>query len=192
MMKSQAVCKILVPPKPGEKGTSLLELIVSVMVLTVGLLGAAAAIGHALRLNTMSRNATNAKFTGVSMLEQMETLRNTRRLLFKQIANVGAVDNTGAPLAFAGFATGWQPVSINPGPDGIYGTGDDLEDSGPDGIYGTGDDFTNQTWAQTDYGRNVTITPLSSTLKKITITVRYPGSAGNTVELTCIGYLNDY
>jgi hypothetical protein len=139
----------------------------------------------------MGRHATTAKLLGVSMLEQLENLRNTRRLTFKQLANAGAVDNSGAASPFAGFATTFQPVSINPGQDGFYGTADDALDPGPDALYGTGDDFTNNTWLQPGYWRQVTIAPLNPTLKKVTVVVRYPGSAGNTVELTCIGYLND-
>ena len=177
--------------RKNERGATLLELIVAVLILTIALLGTAAAITHAFRLNTMSRNATHAKMIGVSMLEQAENLRNTRRLLFRQIANVGSVDNTGATSAFGGFATTFTPVSANPGPDGIYGTTDDLIDQGLDGLYGTADDFTNNALADPGYSRQVAITSLSSTLKRVTVIVRYPGTASNTVELTCIGYLND-
>ncbi len=33
------------------------------------------------------------------------------------------------------------------GPDGIFGTSDDLINPGNDNTYGTADDFTDQTWA---------------------------------------------
>jgi hypothetical protein len=166
-------------------------MIVAVVILTIALLGTAAAIAHAFRLNTMSRNATHAKLIAVSMLEQMENLRNTRRLTFGQIANAGAVDNSGAATPFAGFVTIFQPVSANPGPDGVYGTADDLLDPGPDTVYGTADDFANNALADAGYARQTTVTNLSNTLKRITVVVRYPGTANNTVELTCIGYLNN-
>ncbi len=175
----------------SQAGATLLELIVAVLILTIALLGTAAAITHAFRLNTMSRNATHAKMIGVSMLEQAENLRNTRRLLFGQIANFGAVDNTGASTPFSGFTTAFQEVSANPGPDGIYGTTDDLLDPGVDGIYGTPDDFTNNALADAGYARQITITNLSDSLKKITVIIRYPGTANNPVEITCLGYLSN-
>jgi prepilin-type N-terminal cleavage/methylation domain-containing protein len=177
--------------KASQKGATLLELIVAVVILTIGLLGTAAAISHAFRLTTMSRNATRAKMIGVSMLEQLENLRNTRRLLFGQIANTGSVDNTGASQPFSGLETNFQPVSFNPGGDGIFGTADDLIDAGVDGIFGTADDFTNNALADIGYSRQVTVTELSPALKRVTVVVRYPGTAANAVELTCIGYLNN-
>jgi type II secretory pathway pseudopilin PulG len=178
-------------PSRREQGATLLELIAAVLILTIALLGAAAAISHAFRLNTMSRNATHAKMLGVSLLEQAENLRNTRRLTFGQIANAGAVNSTWAVNPFAGFANAFLPVSANPGPDGIFATNDDLQDAGPDGIFGTGDDFTNNALAEVGYARQITITNLSSSLKRVQVIIRYPGTANNTVELTCVGYLND-
>ena len=77
----------------------------------------------------------------------METLRNSGHLTFGQIANVGDVDGRGAPRTFGGFQTGFQQVSTNPGPDGIFGTPDDLVDAGLDGVFGTGDDFVNPAFA---------------------------------------------
>ena len=41
-------------------------------------------------------SVTNTKLLAVSMLEQMETLRDTNNLTFGQIANVGQVNNQGA------------------------------------------------------------------------------------------------
>src|ERR1041385_3017151 len=103
---------------------------VATLILTVGLLALAGSIGYAIAVSNKGRNLTNTKLVAVSMLEQMETLRNTGRLTFGQIANTGSpdLDNTGATRNFTGFPTGFQPVSINPGPDGIFGTSDDLID----------------------------------------------------------------
>ena len=86
----------------NQNGATLLELVVAIVILTIALLGTAASISHAFRLNTMSRNATHAKLCGVSLLEQLENLRNARRLIFGQIANVGGVNNAGAAAPFRG------------------------------------------------------------------------------------------
>src|SRR5712691_157696 len=116
----------------SESGITILEMVVAMLILTVGLLGLAAAIGYAVTVSNKGRNLTNGKLLVVSLMEQMETLRNTEELTFGQIANQGQVDNTGATRTFNGFPTGFQTLSINPGPDGIFGTDDDMINPGPD------------------------------------------------------------
>src|SRR5213595_3319288 len=93
-----------------ESGVTILEMVIAMLVLTVGLLGLAASIGYAVTVSNMGRNLTNTKLLVVSCLEQMETLRNTQELTFGQIANPSDVDNGGAPRTFAGFPTGFQPI----------------------------------------------------------------------------------
>lgn len=173
-----------------DSGFSLLELVIAATILTVGLLAVASSIGYAMVAGNHGRAITNTKLLVVSILEQMETLRNTGNMTFGQIANVGQVDNTGAARSFVGFQTGFQQISTNPGPDGIFGTADDLIDSGTDGIFGTVDDFVNPSFAVVGYTREIQITSLSSTLKKITVTVSYPVN-GNMKQLAAVCYLND-
>jgi hypothetical protein len=160
-------------------------------ILMIALLGLVATMARGLTMSKKLRDMSDSKMTITSMLEQMETLRNTKRLTFGQIANAGQVDNTGASLAFAGFPVGFQPVSTNPGPDGIYGTGDDLIDPGSDRTYGTGDDFTNSGLARRQYEREIVITSLGTNLKKIQVTMRYPSSDGRQQTLAGISYLNN-
>ena len=175
----------------SEAGVTILEMVVAMMVLTVGLLGLAASIGYAVTVSNMGRNLTNTKLLVVSLLEQMETLRNTQELTFDQIANQGAVDNGGATRVFAGFPTGFQPISINPGPDGIWGTSDDLINPGADNTYGTGDDFTDASWGLNGFSREIVITNLNPNLKRIQITVRYPDAGGQLRSLVGVSYLNN-
>lgn len=163
----------------------------ALVILLIGLLGIEAAIGYALMVTNSGRNVTNTKLLVVSILEEMETLRNTRQLTYGQIANQGQVDNTGATQPFNGFSTGFQPVSINPGPDGIYGTDDDLIDVGRDGIYGTADDVTNPALARSGFTRQIQVTPLSANLKQITVTLRYPSQNGRIRTQVGISYLNN-
>src|SRR5947208_9120625 len=147
MLNNVALRRAKTAQSNSEAGVTILEMTIAIMVLTVGLLGLAASIGYAVTVSNMGRNLTNTKLLVVSLLEQMETLRNTEELTFDQIANQGAVDNGGATRVFAGFPTGFQPISINPGPDGIWGTSDDLINPGADNTYGTGgDDFTDPSW----------------------------------------------
>jgi hypothetical protein len=175
----------------SESGVTILEMVVAMLVLTIGLLGLAASIGYAVTVSNKGRNLTNSKLLVVSLLEQMETLRNTEELTFGQIANQGQVDNTGATRTFIGFPTAFQPLSINPGPDGIFGTSDDLINPGPDNIYGTSDDFIDNTWSVPGYQRQISITNLSANLKRIQVTLRYPDSGGQLHYLVAVSYLNN-
>ena len=175
----------------SESGVTILEMVVAMLILTVGLLGLAASIGYAVTVSNKGRNLTNTKLLVVSLLEQMETLRNTQQLTFGQIANAGSVDNTGASRTFAGFPNGFQSLSINPGPDGIFGTDDDLISPGPDNIYGTADDTIDNTWAVPGYQRQILITNLSANLKRIQVTVRYPDAGGLLHDLVGVSYLNN-
>lgn len=175
----------------SEAGVTILEMVVAMLILTVGLLGLAASIGYAVTVSNKGRNLTNSKLLVVSLLEQMETLRNTEQLTFGQIANQGSVDNTAAIKVFIGFPTAFQPLSINPGPDGIFGTSDDLISPGPDNIYGTSDDIVDNTWAVPGYQRQITITNLSANLKRIQVTLRYPDAGGKLHDMVGVSYLNN-
>ena len=178
-------------PLKKQDGFSLIEAVVAIFIMTVGLIGTAAALGYAIHYGSISRNVTSAKSIIFAQIEEIEALRNSRRLDFKQIANAGGVDNSNTPASFTGFSNGFKQLSLNPGPDGVNGTDDDLRDQGPDGVYGTGDDFENPALVRSGYTRQITITNLSSSMKKVEITVRYLGSGGTVGELAGVCYLND-
>lgn len=174
--------------KNAEGGFSLVEVIVAMLILTVGLMGMATAIGYALLASNRGRGVTNAKMLVVSILEQMETLRDTGQLHFNEISNSQVLGST-----FTGFPDTFQPVSTQPGPDGVFGTADDLRSAGPDGLYNTSDDFTDPSLARPGVSRKIVITTFSTNdyLKKITVTLRYAPNGGEMKELVGVSYLND-
>jgi prepilin-type N-terminal cleavage/methylation domain-containing protein len=182
----QLVCR-------GQDGFSMIEVIIAILILTIALVATAAALTFALEFGAISKNVSSAKLVIVSSIEEIESLRNARRLEFKQIGNVGDVDNTNVANSFSGFSNGFQPVSINPGPDGVNGTPDDLTAPGADGRYGTDDDFSDDSLARTGYSRQITITnlPGSATIKKLEVRVRYFASAGKVGEIAGVAYIND-
>lgn len=174
-----------------ENGFTLVEAVCAIFIVTIGLIGTAAALTYALEFGSISRHVTVAKTIIISTIEEVETLRNAKRLEFRQIANVGAVNNTGATNVFTGFVAGFQAVSRNPGADGVNGTADDFMSAGADGVYGTGDDEIDETLARGGYDRQIEITRLSDTLKKVEVKVQYVGRAGNVSEISGVFYLND-
>lgn len=177
----------------NEEGFSLLEAIVAIVILTIALMATAASLTYALEFGTTSRNVGSAKLLITSTMEEIESLRNTRRLDFKQIANVGNVDNIDSKNAFSGFSVGFKAVGLNPGPDGVNGTDDDLTDAGPDTILGNSDDFINPDLSRSGYMRQISVSPMPTdpTIKKIEIKIRYFSTGGKVSEITGVGYIND-
>jgi prepilin-type N-terminal cleavage/methylation domain-containing protein len=169
----------------SEAGFTMLEMVIALLILTIALMGFATAVGYGMMASNRGRQITNTKLLIVSMLEQMETLRNTKQLTYDQISNtasggVGVFPNT------------YQPITTDPGPDGIYGTSDDLIAPGADGKYGTVDDFTDPTRAPyPGYTRKVVISALGQNLKKIECTLQYPDGGGKMQTLVGISYLNN-
>ena len=153
-----------------------IEAVIAILILTIGLVGTAAAITYALQYSAISRNVTKAKLLVVASFEEIETLRNSRRLDFKQIANVGGVDNTDVANLFNGFSTEFTVIPRNPGTDGVYGTADDIADADT---------------AKQGYSRQITITNVSASIKRVQVRVRYPGTGGTIGEITGVCYLND-
>lgn len=171
----------------NDGGFTLFEMVVAMLVLSVGLLGVASAISYALMASNRGRGVTNAKMLVVSALEQMETLRNTGQLTFQEISNSQVSGS-----AFRGFPSDFRDVSTVPGPDGVFGTADDLSTApGPDGNYGTTDDVRDMTRARPGVYRQIVITDLNPLLKKVTVTLRYGPNGNEVKDLVGISYLND-
>lgn len=176
----------------AQDGFTLLEAVVAIFILTIGLVGTVAAITYAIEFGRISRNVGGAKSVIVALIEEVETLRNSQRLNFKQIANAGNVDNTDSANQFDGFSTGYKTVSLAPGNDGVSGTDDDLSKAaGADGKFGTGDDILDPTLVRNGFQRQITITNLSSSLKKIEVRVKYSSREGKQGEIVGVSYLND-
>jgi hypothetical protein len=162
-------------------------MVVAMLVLTVGLLAVATAIGYALMASNSGRGLTNAKLLVVSALEQMETLRNTGQLNFDEISNTQVSGSS-----FRGFPNTFLTVSSVPGNDGIFGTADDISTApGPDGVYGTNDDIQDQSLIVKGATRQVLISSLTPTLKRIQVTLRYAPDGGSSRELVGVSFLND-
>lgn len=178
--------------KNVERGFTLIEAVIAIFIMTIGLIGTAAAITYALEFSAISRNVTKAKLVVVASIEEIESLRNARRLDFKQFANAGAVDNIGSANQFLGFANDFLDVSNLPGTDGVNGTADDISSNpGADGTYGTNDDTIDASRIRKGYRRKIEITNLSATLKKVVVRVRYSSSAGKLGEIVGVSYLTD-
>jgi hypothetical protein len=160
-------------------------MMVAIIILTIGLLGMASAISYSLMYSNRGKGVTNAKMLVVSILEQMETLRDNRALTFDEISNT-AVSGS----AFKGFpysASAWRPVSTVPGTDGIFGSADDLWGSC------TAACTDNLALARPGVWRQIEITtfPTNPYLKRIRVALRYQAAGGKMIDLEGVSYLND-
>ena len=158
----------------SQQGFSLIEVLMSTVVLTVGMIGVLGVFATAIAATQTAQQDMIAKQLATEAMESIFTARNTSQLQWLQIQNVGAGTNPDGI-----FVTGFQPINL-PGPDGILGTADDanagpevLQSPGPDGIVGTADDPAPM--QLTNYQRSIVIAPWpgSTTLRSVTITIRY-------------------
>ncbi|HEX9110230.1 MAG TPA: prepilin-type N-terminal cleavage/methylation domain-containing protein [Terriglobales bacterium] len=161
--------------KQAEHGFTLIEVMVSMVVLTIGLLSLLAVFGLAMAATQTSQQDMIAKQLANEALESIVTARNTAQLQWDQVQNVGS----GSGI----FVTEMQPINL-PGADGIVGTADDataseqtLTEPGPDGIYGTADDVQ---LPLSNYQRQVTISQVAdasgnlvTSLRGINVTIQY-------------------
>lgn len=159
-----------------EAGFTLVESIIAIAIISIGLIGTAAAISTALKFSRAGRVVTEAKAIALAQIEQIHSLRDSRRLNFRQINNVGPyLDNTLAKVSFNGFENGFYHVSSTPGTDGIFGTSDDPA-SDPD---------------KADFTRETVISNPVPNFKKIVVKVKFRVNDNSFSEITAIGYLNN-
>ena len=167
--------------KQAQCGFSLLEVMISMVILTVGLVSLLGVFGLAMAATQTSQQDMIAKQLANEAYESIVTARNTSQIDWNQIQNMtgSCPISAGSPI----FMSGLQPI-YNPGNDGIFGTCDDvnageetLKEPGPDGIYGNTDDVQ---IPLTGYQRTILITPVVdangvvvATLRGINITVQY-------------------
>lgn len=171
-------------PKATEGGFSLIEVVISMAVLTVGLVSLLGVFGLAMAATQTSQQDMIAKQLANEALESIVTARNTSQMNWDDIQNTGATNCPNLGTSSCGiFLTGAQPMYYA-GADGIYGTADDatagpevLREPGPDGIYGNSNDVL---IPLTGYQRTVVFTPLTdaqgnpvTTLRGVTVSIQY-------------------
>ena len=171
-------------PRMAEEGFSLLEVVISMAVLTIGLVSLLGVFGLAMASTQSSQQDMIAKQLADEALESIMTARNTSQMNWDNIQNASSsncpISNT-TPCGI--FLDGLQPM-YNSGADGIFGTADDaaagievLREPGTDGIYGNTNDVL---IPLTGYQRTILFSDVTDssgvvipTLRAVTITVQY-------------------
>jgi prepilin-type N-terminal cleavage/methylation domain-containing protein len=158
-----------------HSGFTLIEAMISMVVLSVGVLSLAAVYAQGIFFAGLSQYDYIAEKKAEQAVEAMFTARDIRSLSWAQIQNV----STGGV-----FVDGPQPILL-PGADGLVGTQTDSGSAdesviigpGPDGIFGTSDDqvVDLNPWMK----RTIAITPVviagasEPNLRQVTVTVTY-------------------
>jgi type II secretory pathway pseudopilin PulG len=185
----------------AEQGFTLIEVLISSVVMTVGLVSMLAVFSLALASTQTAQEDMIAKQLAGQALESIFTARNTSQINWNAIQNVS---NGGI------FVNGFVRI-LDPGPDGLEGTADDLQANpacpgpskclispGPDGILGTADDVY---WPLNNYTRQVVIAPLNdangnqySSLRSVTVTIQYTANTGTKAPKTYVmtAYISQY
>lgn len=178
----------------AQSGFSLIEVMISIAIMTIGLVSLLGVFGLAMASTQTSLQNSISKQIANEAMEGIFTARESQNLTWSQIANTGAGGV---------FLSGFQPIDCA-GVDGIIGTADDkacgpqiLNLPGPDGIYGTADDIQ---MPLTNYQRAIAISPALDqngnpiqTLDTVTITVQYTNPQLKTThDYILTTYVSEY
>jgi len=170
-------------------GFTLLEAMISIFVLTFGVLSLAAVYAQGIFFASLSQYDYVAEKKAEQAVEAIFTARDIKQLTWASIQNVS---NTGV------FLDGPQPILV-PGTDGLVGTATDQGSAdelitigpGPDGILGTADDqvVDLNPWMK----RTIAITPVTgeANLRMITVTINYQVGKMNRTY-TLISYISAF
>ncbi|MGA9352787.1 MAG: prepilin-type N-terminal cleavage/methylation domain-containing protein [Terriglobales bacterium] len=168
----------------APSGFSLIEVVISMAILTTGLVSLLGVFGLAMATTQTSQDAMIAKQLANESYESIITARNTTQIDWDDIQNTGSVNCPITGASSCGIFLAPMESIYNAGVDGIYGTADDaaageqtLQDPGPDGVFLTTDDLF---IPLTGFQRQITISPLYdsngnliSSVRSVTITVNY-------------------
>ena len=160
--------------KIEQEGFSLIEVMISMVIITIGLVSLLGVMGIAMAATQTSETVAISKQLANEALESILTARESSNLTWAQIQSKG-----GGGV----FVNGMNPI-YNVGADGIIDTDDDagsgiqtLQLPGPDGIYNTADD---QFMPLSNFQRQIDIVNATDVngnqmqdLRQVTITVQY-------------------
>lgn len=192
------------PGKKCDEGFSLIEVMIAIVVMSIGILAVIASFATAVAATQSAEEDLIARQKVLEALESIYTARNSQQIPFTSVANVA---NGGI------FLSGAQPLRCA-GPDGLVNTQDDVNCTtrsgvvcpdggaecmvlpGNDGILGTGDDVT---MSLGNFTRTVSITPVllpsgapNNDMMAISITVSYTKAGIPARSFTANGLISRY
>ena len=187
-----------------QEGFTLIEVMIAIVVMSVGLLAVIASFATAIAATHSAEEDMIARHKVLDAMESIYTARNAQQIPFASVANVSAGGV---------FLDGAQLMKCA-GPDGLVGTGDDVNCTtqagvvcpdggaecmslpGPDGILGTADDTI---MSLGNFTRTISVTPVllangnvNNNMMAISITVRYTKAGLPARSFTANGLISAY
>ncbi len=175
--------------KSNEKGFTFIEIIISILIMTIGLLATLSAISVGVirardsEQRNIARQLTNAAVESIfatrDLLQVDESLRPENPLRWDAVAN----NTTATPQGI--FLTGYNPIRRDSGKDQIEGTADDACPAAANCVV-TG--YTNSSEVIPGFEREIIITniaePLTTTVyrRRIVVNVRYSTGQAQRIE----------
>ena len=154
--------------RQSESGFSLVETLVSILILTVGVLGLTQAFVSGVQKSNSAPYEVLATQKAAEAIESVFAARDSHTLSWLQMKN----------MAQGGVFKDSATDMTTSGADGILNTLDDgaIEQFvflGPDGVVGTGDD---NTLILNAFKREIRIFEISGYLREVTVTITYPAN----------------
>lgn len=110
----------------SESGFSYIDVMIALVILMVGILALLSGISGSILQSRGQEQQLLAKQVATSTMESIMSVKETdpARLGWNAVGNVGSnPDANGNPQGI--FLTGFQSVTLDPGPDEVVGTADD-------------------------------------------------------------------
>jgi prepilin-type N-terminal cleavage/methylation domain-containing protein len=188
----------------AQRGFTLIETMIAMVVMTVGLLAVIAVFGTAIANTQSAQEDLIARQKTLEAMESIYTARNSQQIPFASIANT---------TSGGAFNVGPQPL-LCAGPDGLVGTTDDVACTtmagatcpnggvecmvlpGPDGVLGTADDVI---MSLSNFTRTITINQVllpsgavNENMVAVTVSVSYTQAGLPSRTYTANGLISSY
>ncbi len=179
-------------PLREQEGFSMLEAMISIVIVTVGMVAVLSGLAVAVASTGTVQLDTIARQQATETLESIYTARQTSQISFAAINNT-----TANPPGI--FLVGWQPI-WDPGPDGLSGTADDVPPGasplyvpGPTGVL-TGASPPDVLVDLSKFQRQITINniPTDPNVRQVIVQVQYSTPGGFKRNYTVQSLISSY
>ena len=164
----------------AEKGFSYIEVIIAIMIMTIGILACLSAISFAMFREQQAENRNTARQITSSAIESIFAARDLRNN--NALNTWASINNTTASVPGI-FQSGWTPIREDAGSDGIHGTSDDACQTGVSCPSGGA---TNTSAEVQGFQRSIVITDIAepgiSTIRKRKLEISVRFNAGQIVQ----------
>ena len=175
------------PTKNNQRGFTYIEVIIAILIMTIGLLAMLSAISYAVLREREAEQRNIARQLTTAALESIFATRDLQQINGQTTAidNWNAVANTATATPQGIFLPGYNPIRQDSGRDGIEGTADDACPAAGNCVVGA---YNNTSQVISGYERQIIITNIlepNSTVsnrRNVVVSVRYSVGQEERIE----------